>query len=142
MNISSFFFFFFSLTSLHCPCCIFSVLVLPFKYSCKWMEEVRGEAGKRREKGRRAGRSSMRWWGLPPFWSSLRRDSGRTGIGGRRGISRRPHDLFRPGGTCASQPLMAVITLPTHRCLEKKTNLWQTGKLIHDYCCEKFHLSC
>lgn len=38
------------------------------------------------------------------------------------GISRRPHDLFRPGGTCASQPLMAAITLPTHWCLnpEKK----------------------
>lgn len=33
------------------------------------------------------------------------------------GISRRPHDLFRPGGTCASQRLMAAITLPTHRCL-------------------------
>lgn len=38
------------------------------------------------------------------------------------GIGRRPHDLFRPGGTCASQPLMAAITLPTHRRLtpEKK----------------------
>lgn len=31
----------------------------------------------------------------------------------REGISRRPHDLFRPGGTRASQTLMAAITLPT-----------------------------
>lgn len=52
----------------------------------------------------------------------------------KEGISRRPHDLFRPGGTCASQPLMAGITLPTRWCLnpdkKKKTYLWQAGKLI------------
>lgn len=37
----------------------------------------------------------------------------------REGISRRPHDLFRPGGTCASQTLMAAITLPTRWCLNR-----------------------
>lgn len=41
---------------------------------------VEGKVGKKR-KGRRAGRSrgGVQRWGLPPFWSSLRRDGGHTG---------------------------------------------------------------
>lgn len=87
------------------------------------MEEVRGAEGEggKEEKGKEGGKEPQRW-GLPPFlelpaegWRAYRN-------GGRGGISRRPHDLFTPGGTCASQPLMAAITLPTHRRLtpEKK----------------------
>lgn len=79
------------------------------------MEEVRG--GGKEEKGKEGGKEPRQRWGLAPFlelpaegWRAYR-NGGRGG-----GISRRPHDLFRPGGTCASQPLMAAITLPSHRC--------------------------
>ncbi|KAK5867748.1 hypothetical protein PBY51_012212 [Eleginops maclovinus] len=85
------------------------------------MEEVRGAEGKVRKKRKRRwpgkSRGSAQRWGLPPFlelpaegWRAYRN-------GGKGEISRRPHDLFRPGGTCASQTLMAAITLPTHMCL-------------------------
>lgn len=93
------------------------------------MEEVRGGEGKVRgggkeEKGKEGGKEPRQRAvvGATPFlelpaegWRAYRN-------GGRGGISRSPHDLFRPGGTCASQPLMAAITLPTHWCLnpEKK----------------------
>lgn len=48
----------------HCPCCIFSIVALAFKYSCKWMEEARGvgvkerkaRGGGREEKGKESGK--------------------------------------------------------------------------------------
>lgn len=80
----------------------------------------------------------MRRWGQPPFWSSLRRDGGHTGtvvvcvcVWGGGVVSRRPHDLFKPGGTCASQPLMAAITLPAYGRLnpEKKDKCVASRKI-------------
>lgn len=82
----------------------------------RW-ERIEREGG--REGSEEAARSGG---GYPPLlelpaegWRAYR-------SGGRRGggISRRPHDLFRPGGTCASQPLMAAITLPAHWCLNSE----------------------
>ena len=52
------------------------------------MEEVRGAEGEggKEEKGKEGGKEPRRW-GLPPFWSSLRRDGGHTGMVERRGGS-------------------------------------------------------
>ena len=102
------------------------------------MEEVRRGEGKVRgggkeQEARRAGRNrgSTQRWGLPPSlelpaegWRAYRNGGGRVG----GGISRTPHDLFRPGGTCASQPLMAAITLPTYWCLNQENKRQTRGK--------------
>lgn len=143
MNISPFFSLF---DKSHCPCCIFSIVVLAFKYSCKWMEEARGVGVKERK-----ARGGWQRREREGEWEGAKTPCGGggcslTGVpcGGivgiqewrREGISRRPHDLFRPGGTCASQTLMAAITLPTRWCLnrgnlkKRQTNLWQRGKLL------------
>lgn len=85
---------------------------------------MRGGEGKvrraRREReGRREGAEAV--VGATPFLE-LPAEGWRAYRNGGGGAIRGSHDLFRPGGTCASQPLMAAITLPTHRCLnpEKK----------------------
>lgn len=55
--------------------------------------------------------------------------------GGGEGISKGPNDLFRPGGTCASQPLIAAITLPSHgaRLRERRTKICGE-RAKYDYC--------
>lgn len=79
--------YFFSLASLHCPCCIFSILVLAFKYSCKWMEEVRGGWGegegrweRREREGGQAGAEAARSGGGYPFLELPAEDGGHTGM--------------------------------------------------------------
>lgn len=89
-------------------------------------EEKGKEGGRKPRKPRQHAAAAVVVVGATPFSGAPRgRDGGHTGMvkkGRRGGISSRPHDLFRPGGTCASQLLMAAITLPTHWCLnsEKK----------------------
>lgn len=76
------------------------------------MEEVRQGEGKVREK---EGGKERRGGGYPLSGAPCGGNGGHTGTveGEERGrISRRPHDLFRPGGTCASQPLMAAPLHP------------------------------
>lgn len=92
--------------------------------------KVMGGGKKReREEGREGAKAAHSGGGYPLSWSSPQRD-GRHTEWWRGGISRRPHDLFRPGGTYASQPLMA-ITLPNPLVLEsrkEKTRVRQARK--------------
>lgn len=49
-----------------------------------------------------------------------------------------------PGGTCASQTLMAAVTLPTRMVLgfrKEKTNSKPVGKFMCGHCSEIFHLA-
>lgn len=131
------------------PCCIFSILVLAFKYSCKWMGEVK-RRGHREGKVRGGGERG------PPCWKSLRslakgtvlRSEGGAewGLRGPRSAGG-PHDLFRPGGyLCQSDADGCRHPANPHgawiqKKKEKETNPQNAGKFVRGHCWEMFHLS-